>query len=152
MSSNNSKDVILYPNKFNISDWSTSLELWNKGNVVTTVNNNGVHKTIYSASPNSYVEPMAAAFTGFKASGPYNNGWNLYCLPNSQGSTIFFAALGNRQPDTGTIVDVRGGGFYWLAGPAVNSLAYYMDSRQNYVITQQPNLRHFGFSLRSSYQ
>ncbi len=148
----NISDVILHPNIFNTSRSNVSLELWNRGNTVTTVYNNIIHKTIYSSSPSNYLEPKSAAYTGCTASGTYNNGWNLYCSPNSQGSTVFFAALGNRTPNAGTIVDIGsgGGGFYWLAGPNDASHAYYMDFRSNYVYTNYINTRAYGFSLRST--
>lgn len=117
------------------ASWSSnnSLEFWNKGNTVTTVNSNAVRKTIYSPSINCYAEPSPAAFTGFTTSGnlectgninisgSWHNGYDFYCQPNKVGTTIFFPALGCRIYNTtgNTYINstfLHGG--YLAAGPA----------------------------------
>ena len=121
MSSSNIKDLILYPNVFNLA-YLSSLELWNKGNALTTANSNAIHKTIYSPSSSSYKEVVPVAFTGFTTNGAFNNGWNFYCNPNSTGSTIYFATLGIR---IGNVVSYNGGsGHYWTAGPSGSNSSY----------------------------
>ena len=89
---------------FNVSSGNESLELWNKGNTATALNNNSINKTIYSPSLQNYSEPKSAAYTGFtisNVSGSYNKGWNFYCQINNIGPTIFMAALGYRLYNSG---------------------------------------------------
>ena len=123
MSTNDLKDLALYPYKFVISDsyGNCSLELWNRGNTLTTNNNNTVHKTIYDPAPTGYVEPKPAAFTGFtgtNVSGGWSNGWNFYCQINKTGGTIFFPAFGYRLPNNGVIDVVNIHGYCQSAGPS----------------------------------
>ena len=157
--------VILHPNIYYIGDsWSSvnSLEYWNKGNTVTTNNNNPVYKTLYSPSPTGFVEPKTAAFTGFTSSGgnqtsgfnvsgSFNKGWNFYCQPNATGGTVFFSSLGYRAYNTGAVAYVSGYGVYWSAGPSgTPTFARLLDILPGYVYPQDEYSRASGFSVRSA--
>ena len=149
-------------------------ELWNKGNVVTTYNNNTVYKTIYSPSPSLFIEPHIAAFTGFTTtggntnnvgqfcvSGPFSRGWYLYCQPNSSGSTIFWWATGYRDVFSGRVNNNTGGslnfiltdGLYWVAGPSTTlQYARFFGFNSGAVYPQNENARCFGFEIQSVYE
>ena len=128
----NLKSQILYPYMFNFSDntGANNYELWNKGNVVTTYNNNPIYKTIYDPCPIMFSGAKPAAFTGFTTTGTssatysqfnvvgsFNKGWSFYCLPNFTGTTIFFPALGYIDRANRGLLDVNTGCHYWSAGP-----------------------------------
>ena len=152
MSTNDLKDLTLYPYKGNSSDayGNYSLELWNKDNKLMTVNNNTVHKTIYDPSPTGYVLPRSAAFTGFSTSNAsgWSNGWNFYCQLNKTGGTIFFPALGYRGSGYGAVAGVSSDGHYWSAGPSSTS-AYARDLgfTSGSVLPQLEFNRAYGFSV-----
>lgn len=156
MSTNDLKDLTLYPYKGNSSNayGNYSLELWNKDNTLKTVNNNAVHKTIYDPSPAGYVLPKSAAFTGFSTSnvsGGWSNGWNFYCQLNKTGGTIFFPAFGYRDGGYSAVVNVSGYGFFWSAGPSSTSSYarnWYFNSGD--VNPQYEIDRAYGFSVRSA--
>ncbi len=165
MSSNNSKDVILYPNKFNISSWDTSLELWNKGNTATTVNNNMAHKTIYSPSPNKYTEPMTAAFTGFTTTGNnsttisqfnilgmFNKGLYFYCNPNFSGLTLYFPALGYLKETNNTFVGVNYNAGFWAAGPSSLTYARHLYFYPGDLEVQSVSMRVTGYNIYCVYE
>lgn len=148
------KDIILHPNMFNVSSGNESLELWNKGNTATTLNNNSVNKTIYSPSPQNYSEPKSAAYTGFtisNVSGSYNKGWNFYCQINNIGPTIFMAALGYRLYNSGGITNVGITGHYWSTGTSSGSYGHYVDFNSTRVI-QYDSFRSHGLFLRPAYE
>ena len=157
--------AIQHPNTFYIGDsWSStnSLEYWNKGNTLTTANNSPVKKTIYSPSPNGYLEPCTAAFTGFTTTGgnttnssqfnvygPFNIGWNFYCQPNFTGGTVFFSALGYIVYNTGTINAVSISCNYWTAGPSSNTTYARLLGFHSGLVTPLAELpRAFGFISR----
>ena len=133
MTVTNLKSQILYPYMFNFSDdigANNQYELWNKGNVVTTYNNNPIYKTIYDPCPVTFSNVKPAAFTGFTTTGSnsttysqynvvgsFNMGWTFYCQPNFMGSTIFFPALGYITRADRGLVDVNASCHYWSAGP-----------------------------------
>ena len=133
MASSAIKDGIMRPNMFNNS-YNSSYELWNKGNTVTTVNNNTIHKTIYSPSPTGYLEPKTAAFTGFSISGGngawpsgnimggYKQGYTFYCQPNAIGGTVFFNAFGMMSGGTYSTLPC----YYSAAGPADGNYGRYL--------------------------
>ena len=165
MSSNNFRDVVLYPNKINASNWNTSLELWNKGNNVTTVNNNTVYKTIYSPSPTGFVEPKTAAYTGFTTTGAWTNnralfnvsgtfvkGWNFFCLPNLSGSTIFFPALGCFSSNNSLLDKFSTLGFYWTAGRTTTINAQDLDFSSGSVSPQGEYTSTFGLTMLSAFE
>lgn len=129
---------IQHPNIFYGSGaWTSnySLEYWNKGNVATTINNNPIYKTVYSASPPNFKEPSPASYNSFSTSnvyGPFNMGWNFYSEPNSTGSTIFVPVFGIR--DNGNLLIVNVACAYWTAGPsATSSYAPYLEVFQDRV-------------------
>lgn len=156
--------AIQHPNIIYSTSWSSnySLDNWNNGNTVRTINNNPVKKTIYSPSPIGFSEPKTAAFTGFtttggtttntsqfNVSGGFNKGWNFYCQPMFQGSTIFFSALGFRIVNTCAISAFGGVGFYWSAGPSSSTnyaLHLYFDS--GLMLPRYEYPRASGFSVR----
>jgi hypothetical protein len=168
--------AIQHPNIFYFvldSSWSlnSSLEYWNKGNTATSANNNAVSKTIYSPSPSYFVEPNTAAFTGFTSSGgnsssglnvngSYNNGFNFFCYPNNQGSTIFIPGLGFRDvysgrvnvSTSGSIFYTSTNGRYWTSGPSsASKQALSLDFVYNFVYTQGGNYIGDGMSLQPTH-
>ena len=165
--------AIQHPNVFYFvidGSWSSvnSLEYWNKGNTVTTVNNNTVYKTIYTPSPSSFSEAKTAVFTGFTSSGGnqssgfnvsggFNKGWNFYCQPNATGGTTFFSALGFRDvfsgrvntSNGGAVVFVSGNGYSWSAGPSSTSTyARFLHFYSGGVYPQYEIGRAYGFAVR----
>ncbi len=161
MNSTDIKDNILNPNKFNVSTGNSSLELWNRGNTITSANSNKVYKTIYSPSPTEYLEPKSVAFTGFSitgsntttysqynVSGSFNKGWNFYCQPNFTGTTIYFAALGFRAT-TDEITQVNSGADYWSSDPSTSSSnARFFYAYAFCVYPYGDDLRVYGFPLK----
>ncbi len=155
------------------ASWSSTnnLEYWNKGNTVTTINNNTVYKTIYSPSPTSCSEAKPTVCTSFtttgvnsatssqfNVSGMFNKGWNFYCQPNFTGGTVFFSALGFRDTNSDRVNASTAGnisvlfydGNYWTAGPSgVGSFARYYRLRSDFVNPVSESYRSFGFSMRS---
>ncbi len=130
--------MILNPNKFNTSTGNSSLELWNKGNTATTVNNNYVYKTIFSPSPTNYVEPKTSAFTGFTTTGINSTnisefnisstsvwGTYFYSEPNFHGTTLYFSMLGIRI-DSSNLDRWQNEGNFWNSGPASASQGRYL--------------------------
>ena len=100
-----------------------SNEMWNKGNTLTTLNNNVVNKTIYDPCPSNYKIPRSAAFTycnssggdqneNFNVSGSFNKGWYFYTNGWQTGTTYFLPALGNRENG---LTGVGGAGNYFVS-------------------------------------
>jgi len=158
------KDVILHPNQFNLSTGNASLELWNKGNSSTAVNNDMVYKTIYSTSPSGYVEPRVAAFTGFTSTGQYttnnsqfnvsgsfNKGWSFYSQPNKNGTIVFFPALGYYETNSNVVAHVGTYGDYWLSGATSSTNGRYLNLFSGDVDPTRANIRTFGLSIRPVY-
>ena len=149
MNSTAVKDNILNPNKFNTNSSRSSLELWNKGNSITTVNNNTVNKTIYSTAPSNYVEPNSAAYTGFtnsNISSTYNYGIYYFANPNATGNTIYFYTSGYR--DGTTLSHWHDYGHWWTAGP-VNSnqaITFFIHS-SNTDSVQNVDVTSYGFDI-----
>lgn len=151
-STSNMKDLIQHPNMFNTSTLNVYLDLWNKGNSVTTLNNNVVNKTIYSSSPVNYSEPKAAAFTGFTSSnvsGSFNAGYNFYCNPNQTGSTIFFSALGYLVYNSNAIIRVNTQGNYWTANPYSASSGRDFQFNSGSISEQITDIYSYGFPIRA---
>ena len=149
---NNIKDNILNPDKFNISTGNSSLELWNKGNNLTTVNNNTVHKTIYSMSPSNYVEPRSAAYTGFtnsNISSTYDYGVYYFTNPNATGNTIYFYTSGYRQGANSYMENWHYYGHYWTAGPAdsAHGISFCLYPTSTYTVANT-DIRYHGFDMR----
>ena len=95
--------------------WTTehSIEFWDKGNTVLTVNNNPIHKTIYDPCPSLYTIPASAAFTGFSKNGIVNGGPSdlnisgtfnkgAYFYTGVGTNTIFIPVLGWREIQSST--------------------------------------------------
>ena len=134
LSSTDIKDLILHPNKYNINYTSTYLELWNKGNSVTTVNDNHVYKTIYDPNPYLYEMPTSAAFSGFTSSnkiGIYNMGWHFYCNYDGTGPTMFMSAMGVRYPDVG----YYNYGVYQTSTPSSSTTCINLNFGAEYIYT-----------------
>jgi len=128
------KDNIQFPYKQNLSAYNgaNNYELWNKGNITTTINNGGVNKTIYDPCNSGFRVPSMAAYsfmttTGYNSSnagefnvvGSFNKGW--YFKTNIGASTIFFPALGYIHKDNSTRYDVNTGCHYASATPYSNT-------------------------------
>ncbi len=145
------KDLILNPNKHCVNYTSTYLELWNKGNTITTINNNPVHKTIYDPNPYLYKMPTPGAISGFTSSnitGTYNMGWNFYCNYNATGPTIFLSALGVRDTGSANIFSYNYG-VYHTSTPSSATTCFDLNFGYNYVYTNSsPDSRIYGFTVR----
>jgi len=126
LSSSNIKDGILHPNMY-LSGFS-SFELWNKGNNVTTINNNPVIKTIYDPCPTNYTLPRTAAFTGFTT---------------TLAASYNFKLFGWYQ---GGVVDFNGSGWYWLSGPSSSGYSYCCAWQSGFNPTYGDNT-FFGFQI-----
>ena len=152
MNSTDIKDNILNPNKFNVSSGNSSYELWNKGNTITTANNNAVNKTIYSMSPSNYVEPRSAAYTGLTSSNissTYNYGIYYFANPNTTGNTIYFYTNGYRQGANSFIENWHYYGHYWTSGPANSSQAIsFCLVPTGTIAVSTTDYRNHGFDMR----
>ena len=155
------KDTILHPNLFNVSMADGSLELWNKNNSTTALNNYTVYKTIYSPSPCKYVESKSAAYTGFtttgsasntisqfNVSGTFTKGWNFYSQLNFSGGIVFFPALGLLSYNTGALVNVAISGCYSSSGPFNSNSGRHGYFTSIYIDNYNGNYRSYGWSCR----
>ena len=132
MSTTDISATIRSPYCYNTSDGNSSLELWNVGNTVTTVNVNPIVKSIYDPSPAGFHVPCSGAFQGWGESGRFywqstagKQGYYIYQLGVSIGNPILFQAFGDWS--SGGIGYVGLGGGYWTAGPAATSHGRYLD-------------------------
>ena len=157
------KEYIRNPHKFNIK-WEMDgvyYNLWNVNNETTELNDNVVIKTVYDPSPVGYSLPAPNAFTRFTTTGGntdnpaefnvkgnFNKGWDFYCKPGKQGSTIFFPACGSRTYKTGSLSNVTARGFYWVAGPSNKSRGRYLFFHSGSVGPLHSEGRSFGFTVR----
>ena len=147
--------TIRTPYYFNTSNGNPSLELWNVGNTVTTVNVDPVVKSIYDPSPRGFHLPPSGAFQGWEEAGRSywqstagKQGRFFYQLGSGIGNLVFFPSSLGLKGGATAVGDVGAGGFYWLAGPAATDRGYYMDFRTNYVYPSHHNYRNYGFTVR----
>ena len=89
--------TIRTPYYFNTSNGNPSLELWNVGNTVTTVNVDPVVKSIYDPSPIGFHLPPSGAFQGWEEAGRSywqstagKQGRFFYQLGSGIGNLVFF--------------------------------------------------------------
>ena len=123
----------------------TYYNLWSANNTTTQALNTGndlpVIKTVYDPSPVGFHLPANNAFTRFTTTGvnstqaeemnvqgskdaanfSANFGWNFF-TDGSNASTIYFPASGLRNPNDGSLGNVKLAGCYWSAVP--NSVNY----------------------------
>ena len=122
MSTTDIASTIRMPYYFN-TDYNSSLELWNVGNTVTTVNVNPVVKSVYDPSPAGYCLPPSGAAQGWDESGRSywqgtrgKQGRYVYNLGPAMGNPIFFPSLGRKE--SYSYFDYVGAdGYYWTACP-----------------------------------
>ena len=114
--------------------------MWNKGNTLTTLNNNVVYKTIYDPCPSNYSIPRSAAFSycnsgggdqtgNFNVSGSFNKGWYFFTDGWYTGGTYYLPALGNRTPG---LTDFGSSGNYFVSARYNNDmvrLLYFTNGR-----------------------
>lgn len=119
------------------------LEFWNKGNTLSTLNNNPVHKTIYDPCPSGYNLPSNGAFTlitstgnytnvqsQYNVSGGWNNGYHMFTEGWQSGQTMYLPALGYRDnaSDTGIggkLVEVNLSLWYFVSGCCTSEKTIY---------------------------
>ncbi|HAT61238.1 MAG TPA: hypothetical protein DCS83_01645 [Prevotella sp.] len=122
------KTSILEPFAWNISIGTTSPDLWNAGNTVSTVNANKTIKTVYDPCPVGFTLPCTAAFQDWNTRTTVTGGAGItgfiIASVNNQvsGPTLFVPALGDGYWDTYygvyRIANVGGYAYYWTAGPS----------------------------------
>lgn len=122
------------------SNWNSNYgyyNLWSADNTVTgdwnVGNDNLVVKTVYDPSPVGFKMPANNAFTGFTANAQNDGTMNVdgtdvkqtfsnnfghnFWTSSSKKATINFPASGFRFSNDGSLTDVGGSGYYWLAVP-----------------------------------
>jgi hypothetical protein len=92
--------TIRNPHYFNSSNGNTSLELWNVGNTVSSINVNPVIKSIYDPSPAGFRVPCSGATQSWTDSGRSfcqstigQQGRYFYQLAPTTGEAFFFLVL-----------------------------------------------------------
>ena len=125
--------TIRNPHAYNSSTGNTSLELWNVGNNVSTINFNTVNKSIYDPSPIGYHIPCSAIYDDWEESG--RSSWQsaegktgrlLYQYSGGLGQRVLFHALGWKN-GVGSYSSVQTYGPTWSAGPDGGASGSYVD-------------------------
>lgn len=153
------------------SNWNSNYgyyNLWSADNTVTgdwnVGNDNLVVKTVYDPSPVGFKMPANNAFTGFTADGQNESTMNVdgtddrqtfsnnfghnFWTSSSKKATINFPASGFRFSKDGSLEDVGGSGYYWLAVPSgLNNGCNLLFHSYN-VRPLSNDARDFGFSVR----
>ena len=153
------------------SNWNSNYgyyNLWSADNTVTgdwnVGNDNPVVKTVYDPSPVGFKMPANNAFTGFTADGQNESTMNVdgtddrqtfsnnfghnFWTSSSKKATINFPASGFRFSKDGSLEDVGGSGYYWLAVPSgLNNGCNLLFHSYN-VRPLSNDARDFGFSVR----
>lgn len=158
------QNSIADPGTFNTNSSTNYYNLWNSNNNLTTVNNNGVVKTIYDPSPRGYAMPPTHAFTGFTTTGGntssknqfnvvgnFDKGWYFktgYSAPNDK---IYFPDSGRRDHNDASLNYVDSYGYYWTAGPGITNFGCFLGFSSGGVNPQggsRSGRRSYGFSVR----
>ena len=153
------------------SNWNSNYgyyNLWSADNTVTgdwnVGNDNPVVKTVYDPSPVGFKMPANNAFTGFTANAQNDGTMNVdgtdvrqtfsnnfghnFWTSSSKKATINFPASGFRFSKDGSLEDVGGSGYYWLAVPSgLNNGCNLLFHSYN-VRPLSNDARDFGFSVR----
>ena len=153
------------------SNWNSNYgyyNLWSADNTVTgdwnVGNDNPVVKTVYDPSPVGFKMPANNAFTGFTADGQNESTMNVdgtddrqtfsnnfghnFWTSSSKKATINFPASGFRFSKDGSLEDVGGSGYYWLAVPSgLNNGCNLLFHSYN-VRPLSNDARSYGFSVR----
>ena len=132
--------------------------LWSMDNTTTDYNDNPVVKTVYDPCPAGFHVPASNAFTGFtkngqnkgpmNVSGAWDYGWNFNNKSSSPDATVYFLALGYREPHYGLLRNVGDNGGYWSAVPYSAGNGYCLSFSSGQVISQECYPRSNGFSVR----
>lgn len=133
---------------------TSAWDLWNVGNTATDVNFNLVTKSVYDPSPAGFHLPCTAAFTGFTQNGdnggPSNGTWNSttkgYTFTN--GVETYWQACGYREYNSGLLVNVGSGGYYWSAGSSDTTRGRNLGLFSSGVYPQDNYYRAYGFPVR----
>ena len=176
ISADSSSASLRNPHKFNIKPEMDGryYNLWSTDNDKTVPNDDLVIKSVYDPSPVGYSLPASNAFTGFtmtgvrvgdwyegyiltpdefakfNVKGNFDKGWNFYCKPGKQGSSIFFLASGFRYYNTGSLDHVTADGYYWLAVPASNTDGRFLSFNSITIGPMYNTNCSFGMSVRSA--
>ena len=146
--------TIRTPYYFNTSNGNPSLELWNVGNTVTTVNVDPVVKSIYDPSPIGFHIPCSGATQGWDASGRSywsstvgKQGSYIYQLGINIGNVAFFPASGYR---TGALsaINVGTSSAYWLTSPSSTSNGLFLNIHMGSVYPAYNIYRYYGAHVR----
>ena len=144
--------TIRTPYYFNSSNGNPSLELWDVGNTVTTVNVNPIVKSIYDPSPAGFHVPCSGAFQGWNESGRSyrqntvgRQGWFVYQLGPYMGDVVFFPVLGCRMGMASAASEQYG--YFWTAIPYSNSKGRLL-FLEGSVAPEDESNRYYGYSVR----
>lgn len=148
------KTTIRFPYCINTSQGNTSLELWNVGNTVTSINYDIVQKSIFDPSPVGYNLPCSGAFQGWDSSGRYyfqnttgQKGVYFYQYDSALGNPVFFAITGGRTAYSSTF-DNNVFGYCRTAGPSSTDYGYYMYFSESLFDVTRSNHRYYAYPVR----
>ena len=153
------------------SNWNSNYgyyNLWSADNTVTgdwnVGNDNLVVKTVYDPSPVGFKMPANNAFTGFTANAQNDGTMNVdgtdvkqtfsnnfghnFWTSSSKKATINFPASGFRFSNDGSLTDVGGSGYYWLAVPNGSNNGCDLFFHFFNVRPLSNDARPFGFAVR----
>ena len=153
------------------SNWNSNYgyyNLWSADNTVTgdwnVGNDNLVVKTVYDPSPVGFKMPANNAFTGFTANAQNDGTMNVdgtdvkqtfsnnfghnFWTSSSKKATNNFPASGFRFSNDGSLTDVGGSGYYWLAVPNGSNNGCDLFFHFFNVRPLSNDARPFGFAVR----
>jgi len=142
--------------------------LWSADNTTTGWNDNAVVKTVYDPCPVGFKMPASNAFTGFTSDGDYqmtaaninaketNESWDKFSAAyghnfytnSSKTATIFFPALGYRDCNNGSLINVGSHNFCWSAVPYDRHYGCALYFTWSYVSPRSFYNNSFGLSVR----
>ena len=142
--------------------------LWSADNTTTGYNDNAVVKTVYDPCPVGFKMPASNAFTGFTSDGDFqmtaaninaketNESWDKFSAAyghnfytnSSKTATIFFPALGYRDCNNGSLINVGSHNFCWSAVPSNTHYGCVLYFTWSYVSPQSFYNNSFGLSVR----
>ena len=138
--------------------------LWSADNIVASLNDNSVVKTVYDPCPVGFKMPASNAFTGFTVNGQNagtmnvdgtgdsrtfaNNFGHNFWTSSNKTATIYFPASGFRMDSNGMLRHVGDGGYYRTAIPMGTVFGRYMEMYDNLVLPLQANSWSYGFAAR----
>lgn len=138
---------------YNTTDWSATRydNLWSADNIVATVNDSTVVKSVYDPNPVGFKMPATKAWDYFilANAGTFNKG---YSFPRNDGSgaTTFVPAAGSRYNTGGTLGSVDSYGYYWSARPNSETYGYHLHFSSGSVNPLNVSSRYTGRSVKTA--